>query len=324
MRQVLVVVICLWSAALIPLGVAAQPMSSPAVSTSNTEYDWRQIAGHFDYLASAIGTASVETLPKKTDDAAALEDLRIACSEPRVVWARRLILSDCFDDASCASRKASMERLARGLADEVDTRLNDSAPAAQAFLIPGMSLRASVTDTAQSLSLRSAHDQWFRNWLDPKMMAQENAVTRDEVRIMNRVWCDMLRENAEVAIRHVTESGFPSDSPDSAQRHLVPALINIAIHAAWSPQLTNPLRAASDQAFQQGRLSGYQAAYMVDIDTMAKLSAQRVGFLWACDGSRAYPSPPLVDELEAAELRRQYGLPTLEATQVSRSRQCTS
>lgn len=218
-----------------------------------------------------------------------------------------------------------MERIARGLAEEVSVRLDDDAPNADVFLRPGMELKSSLTDRAEALSFRSAHDQWLSAWSIPKkVMANENAVARDEARIMDRVWCDMVRENAKAAISHVDEFGFPSDVPDSGQGHLVAALVNIAIHVAWDPEFTAPLRAASDHAFDHGRLSGYHAAYLVDIDTMAARSEQRVGFLWACENGRAYPAPPLISEAEAADLRRLYRLPTLEEAAESRSRRCAS
>lgn len=325
MTRYLVFVICVLGAALAPLAAVAQNTSSHTITILPAPYDWQQIVGHFDALADAIGTTSVEGATTEPFDPAALHDFRIVCAEPLVAWARELILADCTDLADCVSRKASMERIARELAEEVSVRLDDDAPDASVFLRPGMELKSSLSDRAEALSLRSAHDQWLSAWSIPKkLMANENAVARDEARIMDRVWCDMVRENAKAAISHVEEFGFPSDVPDSGQGHLVTALVNIAIHVAWSPQLTGPLRAASDEAFDQGRLSGYHAAYMVDIDTMANLSAQRIGFLWACDGASAYPSPPLIDHHEAAELRRQYGLPALEATQASRSRQCMS
>lgn len=323
MTRYLVFVICVLSAALAPPAAVAQSTPSPAITTSAQAYDWHQIVGHFDALADAIGTTSVDGEATEAFDPAALQDFRVVCSEPLFTWARRLILADCTDPVGCASRKASMQRIARGLAEEVTVRLDDDAPNADVFLRPGMNLRSSVTDLADALSLRSAHDQWFRAWLDPKMMAgAENAIAQDEARIMDRVWCDMIRENAEAAIGYVAEFGFPSDAPNSGQSDVVRTLVNIAIHVAWYPELTAPLRAASDQAFEQGRLSGYHAAYLVDIDTMAAQFEQRVGFLWACEKGRAYPSPPLIDEAEAAELRRLYGLLPLQETALSRSRNC--
>lgn len=309
-------------AASAPLAATAQNATFPAVASAQP-YDWHQIAGHFNALADAIGESPVVPVPAEPLDPADMQDFRIICSEPLSAFARRLVLTDCSDPAGCVSRKVSMERLTRALAADVSVRLNDEAPNADVFLRPGMTLRSSTTDQAEALSLRSAHDQWFRAWLDPKKAAgAENVVVLNEALIMDRIWCDMIRDNAEAAIAYVRVSGFPSDTPGTTHSHLPSALVNIAIHVAWAPELTAPLRAASDQAFEQGRLSGYHAAYLVDIDTMAARSEQRVGFLWACENGRAYPAPPLINEAEAADLRRRYGLPTLEDATASRSRRC--
>lgn len=326
MTRALLFVICGLMAVSTSLATAAQDVTTlPVTVPSAQPYDWEQITGHFNALAVAVRTSSVEAALEEISDPADLQDLRVVCSEPLSTFARRLILADCSDLADCASRKASVERLARALADEVSVRLDNEAADADVFLRPGMTLRSSTTDQAAALSLRSGHDQWFRAWLDPvQAAADENALIRDEALILNRVWCHMTRDNAEAAIDYVARSGFASDSPDTGQGHLVSALVNIAIHAAWNPELTAPLRAASDHAFDHGRLSGYHAAYLVDIDTMAARSEQRVGFLWACENGRAYLAPPLISEAEAADLRRLYRLPTLEEATESRSRRCAS
>lgn len=323
MTRYLVFAICCLGTILTPLAAVAQNPSAPVVTTPTASYDWHQITGHFTALADAIGTSSAEGASAEVFDPADMQDFRIVCSEPLTRFARRLILADCADPAGCAARKVRMERLVRTLADEVSVRLDDEAPNGDVFLRSGMTLRSSTTDQAAALSLRSAHDQWFRDWLDAKQAAgAENAVIRDEALILNRIWCDMTRDNAQAAIDYVAVSGFPSDAPETGQSHLPSALVNIAIHVAWAPALTAPLRAASDQAFEQGRLSGYYAAYLVDIDTMAARSEQRVGFLWACENGRAYPAPPLIDETEADVMRRLYGLPTLEETKTARSQRC--
>lgn len=323
MTRYLFFVICCLGTILAPLAAVAQNPSSSAVRMPTASYDWHQITDHFTALADAIGTGSTEGASAEVFDPADMQDFRIVCSEPLTRFARRFILADCTDPAGCALRKARMEQLARALADEVSVRLDDEAPNADVFLRPGMTLRSSTTDQAGALSLRSAHDQWFRDWLDPKQAAgDENLAAKDEALILNRVWCDMTRDNAQAAIDYVAVSGFPSDAPETGLSHLPSALVNIAIHVAWAPELTAPLRAASDKAFEQDRLSGYYAAYLVDIDTMAARSEQRVGFLWACENGRAHPAPPLISEAETAVLRRLYGLPTLEQTMTARSQRC--
>lgn len=323
MTRCLVFAIFLLGAALAPVAAVGQTTPLPTLTSAKVSYDWQQIVSHFDALADAIGTTPVGSVSADEFDPAALQDFRIVCTEPLITWAQRLILADCTDAAGCASRQATMELIARGLAEAVPARLDDDASNADVFIRPGINLRSSTTDRAEALSLRSAHDQWLSAWSHPKkVVATENATARDEARIIDRVWCDMVRENAEAAISHVAEHGFPSDAPGSGQEHLVAALVNIAIHVAWNPELTAPLRAASDQAFEQGRLSGYHAAYLVDIDTMAAQSEQRVGFLWACEDGRAHLAPPLVDEAEAARLRQLYGLSSLEDAIRSRSLQC--
>lgn len=52
MTRYLVFVICVLGAALAPLAAVAQNTSSDTITISTAPYDWQQIVGHFDALAS--------------------------------------------------------------------------------------------------------------------------------------------------------------------------------------------------------------------------------------------------------------------------------
>lgn len=311
---------CLWPVlAVVP---AHAQSDAPKVQASATPYDWQSIVRHFRAIEAAVLDSPDDPQATVGDSLSLSDDFRLSCAEELGTFARKLVLSGCPDAADCRTRRGNLAETARGLADETPARIQVVNGDARAFLHSGLALTSSVPEGPEALRLRSAHDQWFRGWLDPLAETRADSRTQsDRELIMNKVWCAVTRDNAEAAIAYLAASGFPSDGP-GGDASLVPALINIAIHAAWDPALTAPFRIAGDQAFSAGRLSGHSAAYLVDIDTMAAMSHQRVGVLWSCEGDRAYVDPPLIDEGENADLRERYGLPPLAAALESRSQRC--
>lgn len=149
------------------------------------------------------------------------------------------------------------------------------------------------------------------------MLASARREDRDRWLLLSRMWCGLTRQNAHAAIDYIEQFGFSPDNP-----RIAPAVINIAIHAAWDADLTRPMAERAEAAFDRGALSGYYAGQLLDIHTMASDGLQRVGTLFSCKDGAAHPDPPLADAENVDALRRRYGFEPLADAIASRSRSC--
>lgn len=154
--------------------------------------------------------------------------------------------------------------------------------------------------------------------MDPLSISGERT-ERDAWLLLSRTWCGVTQSNALAAAAYLEANGFKS-----TDRGLPPTIVNIAIHAAWNPTLTGPLRLQTETAFERGEVAGYYAGQLIDIDAMASAGGQKIGTLYSCEGGIAYLDPPLLDGEGSEHLRARYGFQPLAVSLATRSRSCAS
>ena len=292
---------------------AATLATSPARAEPS---DWREMTRTLVDVADTLAAPSVLAGPEA---GAYGYDLRRICQDDTPTFSVMLAAEDC-PDGDCVARRGMLAGKAKALAVELEQRIQQpdagSGSNAALFIPPGLTLSSLPGNPVEQLRLRSAHDLWLRAWSDP-LLASFQRSDRDRWLLLSRVWCGVTRANAHAAVTYVDQAGFSPDDPA-----VTPAIINIAIHAAWDPALTRPLAERAEAAFDRDQLAGYYAGQLADIDSMASTGMQRVGTLFSCGNGAAYPDPPLADAPNVEAVRRRYGFGPLDAAIASRSRSC--
>ncbi|WP_420470656.1 hypothetical protein [Brevundimonas sp. FT23042] len=286
-----------------------------ATPASATPYSWREVADTVASVARAF--ASKQEDGGRPAGAAYGFDIRRICQDDQRTFIATVESEGC-DEGGCSGRREALARMAAELAEAARPPLQDMAGDAQArmFVPQGLELDSSTTVAAEILKLRAAHDLLLRGWMDPLTTSQDVG-DHDRWLLLTRSWCGVTRSNAEFVASYLGQYGFSKDRRGEAA-----AVVNIAIHSAWDPSLTRPIRAAVDPAFDSGDLPGYYAAQIIDIDAMANEGGQRIGTLHSCSRGLAYPDPPILDPEAAPALRRRLGLSSLPEWLSARSRNC--
>lgn len=298
-----------WLFCLLALGIATPARATP--------YSWQEVANTVASLARAFGAK--EDRGVRSADPEYGFDVRRICLDDEQTFIATVVFEGC-DEGDCSARRDALTRMAAELAK--DARQLEMAAAdetqARIFLPQGLDMDSSTTVPEEIVKLRAAHDLRLRGWMDPLSLSGDDG-DHDRWLLLARSWCGVTRSNADFVASYLRQYGFSKERRGEAA-----AIVNIAIHSAWSPALTRPIRAAVDPAFESGDLPGYYAAQIIDIDAMANEGGQRIGTLHSCSGDVAYPDPAILEPEAAPTLRRRLGLPSLAEWISARSRSCTS
>lgn len=305
---------------LVLLWLIALASGAGPVEAQTAAYDWRKMQESLKSLSVAFDrdTAQAHAAPQSS---AYDFDLRRICADSVEIFAESVVRERCAD-GGCVGRRKGLSEKAGALASQLEQRIKTDSndDKADLFVPEGMMLTSEGAHGVSELALRASHDLWMRAWTDP-LTASAVTDDRDQWLLLTRVWCGLTRSNALRAREYLAEFGFPAaETPES--RVLLPAMVNIAIHAAWDAELTGPIHEYSQAAFERDQLHGYYAANLLDIDVMADSGKQAVGTLFSCENGRAYPDPPLAQPDVVAELRDKYGFPPLAETLAARSSRC--
>jgi hypothetical protein len=309
-------------AQMLSIGILLMP-TMPIVQTQAE--DWTGVTQSLTILANEwsrprLNDAAASDQPKLVADEPL--EMRAFCKSPASQVALALLHLECNGSSCSQDASASLAAEALDMAARIPAQLSaDSQPTI--FLPAGRSFADGPKSEAEALQFGAAADLRLRGITDPTFLLATSGdkAAYEQYVMLAFAWCQLTDRNRAQALDWIALNGFPSDT-DEETRRIVPAIMYFILHAAYDAEAVSQFRAAAEVRFSKNKLSPYYFAQILDIERSAADGFQVTGFLTSCAGERAYFDPPLADSEKAAEIRRDYGLPSLDQYLASASRHC--